>query len=318
MRRTAAVLSALTLTLGAATAVAGTANAGSDTDPYTASNGHAGPMAGIVPVRGDVGQGHGHGPGGGGGGGPSPDLTYHGGPVRHTTDVTAIFWGTSWSNAKFVGDKITGLDQLYGGLSSKNAYADTNGEYTDSSGAVDPGVNYQGHMIDPSKAVSHAPQTSDILNEVVNAIGLDNLKEGAYYPVYVDTPRGHTGYCAWHTAGTVNGLTFQFGFFFNLDGDPGCDPQAPSGHSQGLSALANVTGHEYSEMTTDPDINAWYDSSGAENSDKCAWTFGAGLLSIGGSSWKIQGNWSNLAYDGNAGYTFNGSKVRGCIDGTNT
>src|SRR5207248_400064 len=96
-----------------------------------------------------------------------------------------------------------------------------------------------------------------------------------YYPVYSDQRRGNAGYCAWHSSGTINGIRVQFGFFFKLDGDPGCDPQAPSslGHSQGLSALANVSGHELSEMLTDPQLNAWYDQKGDENADKCAWTF---------------------------------------------
>lgn len=66
-----------------------------------------------------------------------------------------------------------------------------------------------------------------------------------YYPVYIDQPRGHTQHCAWQSCGDVNGVTVQFGFFFDLDGDRGCDPQSPA---------------------------STY--SGAENSDKCAWTFG--------------------------------------------
>jgi hypothetical protein len=131
----------------------------------------------------------------------------------------------------------------------------------------------------------------------------------AYYPVYSDQPRGSAGYCAWHSSGTINGIQVQFGFFFNLDGDPGCDPGAPAGlgHSQGLSALANVSGHELSEMLTDPQLNAWYDQRGSENSDKCAWTF-SGTVAIGGQNWKIQGNWSNAAANTNSGYA-NG----GCI-----
>ena len=47
-------------------------------------------------------------------------------------------------------------------------------------------------------------------------------------------------------------------------------------------------------MLTDPQLNAWYDQKGDENADKCAWTFN-GLVTIGGQSWKIQGNWSNAA-----------------------
>ena len=81
--------------------------------------------------------------------------------------------------------------------------------------------------------------------------------------------------------------------------------------------MANVSGHELSEARTDPRNGGWYDSSGAENGDKCAWTFGSPDLSFSnGSIWKIQGNWSNKAYDGNTGYP-NSSGQNGCIDGGN-
>jgi hypothetical protein len=87
------------------------------------------------------------------------------------------------------------------------------------------------------------------------------------------------------------GVPIQFGWFFNLDGDAGCDPGDTSGlHSEGLAALANVTGHELSETVTDPRNGGWYDSSGAENADKCAWHFN-GLETLGGTAWLIQGNW---------------------------
>ena len=84
-------------------------------------------------------------------------------------------------------------------------------------------------------------------------------------------------------------------------------------HCQGLAALANVSGHELSEALTDPHGDAWYDSSGNENSDKCAWTFSGRLITFtNGSQWKIQGNWSNNAYTFGGSYLGAGS---GCIDG---
>jgi hypothetical protein len=90
-------------------------------------------------------------------------------------------------------------------------------------------------------------------------------------------------------------------------------------HSQGLAALANVSGHELSEVRTDPRNGGWYDSSGNENADKCAWTFGTPLLSFSnGSQWKIQGNWSNNAYSAVPSYGYaNSSGQLGCIDGGN-
>lgn len=115
-----------------------------------------------------------------------------------------------------------------------------------------------------------------------------------------------------------NGVNVQFAVFFNLAGDAGCDPEDPSQlHSEGLAALANVSGHELSEALTDPRLNAWHDSNGEKNSDKCAWSFGTRLLAFhSGSQWKVQGNWSNTAYTNNTGYP-NRSGQNGCIDDGN-
>jgi hypothetical protein len=248
-------------------------------------------------------------------------LTYHNGELRVTTsEIHAIFWGPSWGSASFAADKLTGIDSFYGGASS-TSYLRTNTEYTDAAGThVSPSTSYRGHVTDLSASPKAAPKVSAVLEEVCKMF--PNPTAGAYYPVYVDTPRGHAGYCAWHSwASCPNGPPIQFGFFFNLDGDPGCDPDDSSGlHSQGLSALANVSGHEMSEMLTDPRGTGWFDSNGEENADKCAWTFGASLLNFGGKAnlWKIQGNWSNDAYDSDSGYTDpTRGLVRGCIDGTN-
>jgi hypothetical protein len=135
-----------------------------------------------------------------------------------------------------------------------------------------------------------------------------------YYPVYVDTRRGSAGYCAWHSWGTVtdkngNSVLVQFGFFFNLDGDTGCDPQDPNNYrSQGAEALGNVSAHELSEVATDPRGSAWFDRFGYENADKCAWTF-LGYVVLGDSSvWKIQSNFANQAYDNSLG------SPRGCVN----
>jgi hypothetical protein len=248
----------------------------------------------------------------------SPNLTYHGGPVMTSgAYVEPIFWGARWANAAFVGDKISGIKSFYGTIGS-SPYEATNGEYTQAGGQhVGSVVSLGPTHVDLSNAPRSGGNTSTILAEACSAA--TNLMADGYYPVYVDSPRRHAGYCAWHSAGTcANGVTVQFAFFFNLDGDAGCDPEDGSGlHSQGLAALANLSGHELSEALTDPHLNAWYDSAGSENSDKCAWTFGTPLLTFsGGSRWKIQGNWSNNAFNTSTGYP-NSSAQKGCIDGGN-
>ena len=235
-------------------------------------------------------------------------LAWHGGPVMHSTTVVPLFWGSRWKDSTFTNDKITGLDYFYSHVGG-SGYAHTNSEYNDGSGNVNTtNISKTADMTDSSATPSGAPSTNQVLAEIASATN-NHPVANAYYPVYSDQPRGTAGYCAWHSAGTINGIPVQFGFFFNLDGDRGCDPvDSTTGHSQGLSALANVSGHELSEMLTDPQLNAWYDQRGDENADKCAWTF-SGTVTIGTQSWKIQGNWSNAAASTNSGYA-NG----GCIE----
>jgi hypothetical protein len=285
-----AVIGIVVVCVAAVVAAASTATA-AEGPPSIA----AGPAFGFIPSR-----NAGHGPGGHGG--HVVNLTWHNGPVMHGTTVNPIFWGTAWGNSTFKGDKVSGLDTLYSGMGS-TGYARTNGEYTDATGAVNTSAIGRGSdVVDSATATpSGAPSTAQVLAEVAKATN-NNPTPGAYYPVYSDQPRGTAGYCAWHSSGTINGKQVEFGFFFNLDGDSGCDPADPgTTHSQGLEALANVSGHELSEMLTDPQLNAWYDQQGSENADKCAWTF-SGTVSIGGQSWKIQGNWSNAAALTGSGY----------------
>jgi hypothetical protein len=242
--------------------------------------------------------------------GNNPNMTYHGGVIMPSTVSQAIFWGPSWTNP---GDKITGLDSWYTGFSNSN-YAKTSDEYTGSNGQVGPSVTHNGHIVDLTTA-ANGSSTSAIVAEVCKQI--TNPVSNGYYPVYVDVKRGHAGYCAYHTYGSCQGVTVQVAFFFNLDGDAGCDPVDTSGqHSQGLAALANVSGHELSEARTDPDNpGAWYDKRGQENGDKCSWTFNVPLVTFSnGTQWKIQGEWSNNAYTAGTGYP-NSSGQKGCLDG---
>ena len=187
---------------------------------------------------------------------------------------------------------------------------------TGSNGQVGSTTTHQGHVIDTSKATGGS-NTSAILAEVCKVITSPDRSGNGYYAVYTDVKRGNAGYCAWHSAGSCGGVPVQFAFFFNLDGDAGCDPADTSGlHSQGLAALANVTAHELSEARSDPaSPGAWYDSSGSENGDKCAWTFGAPLVTFSdGNQWKLQGEWSNAAFTAGTGYP-NSSGQKGCLSG---
>jgi hypothetical protein len=257
----------------------------------------------------------------GGGGGQSPLMTYGGGTVLHNTRVTAIFWGSEWSNPTFAGDKIDGIDTFFSGIGG-SVYGATANEYYDTVGGVTTNitsaVSYDGHLSDTTAAPSKALTTNSAVAEACKMIG-NNPDPNALYLIFTSTGAGHVSYCAWHSWGTCsNGKNIQVAYMPNIDGIAGCDPTSnltgTDGHSQGLTALANVTAHELMEAISDPRGKGWTDSSGSENGDKCAWAFppsGSTTFS-NGSSWLLQGEWSNAAYTASTGYA-NRSGQLGCL-----
>ena len=273
------------------------------------------PMLGLHQVRGEAGKAR------PGGGGASPNIVWHNGAIMLTPTVTPIFWGPRWSDPAFYVDKISGLNDWHHGIGGSSFEATSN-EYTGTNGQVTSAINYPGpggSFTDLSTVPSTVGKlTTPTATEVCKMIGSSAPTDGSgYYPVYVDVKRGNAGFCAYHSYTTCSGIPVQFAFFFNLDDDAGCDPQDTSSHSEGLAALVNVSAHELSEARTDPRNGGWYDNSGAENADKCAWTFGTDAIQLtNGTKWKMQGNWSNAAYNAKTGYK-NSSGQPGCLDGGN-
>jgi hypothetical protein len=253
--------------------------------------------------------------GGGSGGGGSTLMTSHGGTVLVTNKTQAIFWGAEWASASFQGDKVTGLDDFFNGFGGSK-YAQTNDEYSGTNGQVTASSTYLGHVFDLSAAPKRAITTSQAVAEACKLTN-NQPDANALYLLYTSTGAGHTSYCAWHSWGNCsNGAPVQVAYMPNIDGIAGCDPQDTygTGHSQGLAAVANVTAHELSEAITDPRGGGWFDSAGAENGDKCAWSFAGAVKLSNNSTWKLQMEWSNAAFTAGTGFA-NRSGEKGCLQG---
>lgn len=89
---------------------------------------------------------------------------------------------------------------------------------------------------------------------------------------------------------------------YNFDFPNGCTAQGAvtPNSDPAADAEANTLAHELEEAATDPQLNAWFDASGQENADKCAWTFGTTFtvgngskasMTLAGKNFHIQRNW---------------------------
>jgi hypothetical protein len=233
------------------------------------------------------------------------------GAVLHSPGVTAIFWGAEWTDAGFADDIITGLDSLFAGFTG-STYARTVTEYYDRTGQVTPYTTYFGHLIDTSAAPAPGGLTSaTAIAEVCKATN-NNPNSSDVYVVFASTDNG-TGACGFHTWGTCGSkrtaVPVQVAAIPYASGvaGTGCDAlqDTETGHSLALAQIANIAIHELVETITDPRGTGWRDGFGDEMSDKCIRVFpeSLGLFPIfsNGSTWKLQGQWSNAAYRARSG-----------------
>ncbi len=236
----------------------------------------------------------------------SNGIVYHGGPVILGTTRAYYIWYGNWS-----GNSATTILTDFANSIGGSPYFAINTTYYDGSNAhVSNAVNLFKSTTD-SYSQGNALSDANVQAVVANAIqsnALPNDTNGVYFVLTsadVNETSGFcTQYCGWHTHGTIAGSDIKYSFVGNPDRCPSAcaaQPTGPNGNA-GADGMASIIAHEFEEAVTDPDLNAWYDRRGAENADKCAWTFGAtsaatnGALysmTLGSRKYLIQQNWVN-------------------------
>ena len=254
--------------------------------------------------------GKGHDKGEAGKGKPGTNISYHGGPVMlGTTNVYYIWYGNTWggNTAKSI---LENLASHMGG----SPYFNINTTYYNGANVhVSNSVAFKKSIDVPVGPYGTSLSDGEIQSIVSDAIASNQLPKdtsGVYFVLTSADVTASSGfctqYCGWHTYGTIGGSSIKYSFVGNPDRCPSaCAEQigkSPNGNV-GADGMASIIAHELEEAVTDPLLNAWYDRSGMENADKCAWTFGtthvAGNgslynMTLGGSNYLIQRNWLNV------------------------
>jgi hypothetical protein len=251
-------------------------------------------------------------PGGGGGPLKTNGINYHGGPVMVTTTNAYVIWYGAWpsSAANSTPSLVSTFLTNVGG----SPYFNVNTTYYNGSNVhVSNSVALAGTAFDPDESRGNRLSDTDVQSVVARAItnGLTKDANGVYFVLtssdVTETSGFLTQYCGWHTHGTINGADIKYAFVGDasakLSACAAESSSSPNGNPAG-DAMISVIAHELEESVTDPDLNAWYDTRGYENADKCAWTFGTTHLAangsltnmnIGGLDFLIQRNWVNAS-----------------------
>jgi hypothetical protein len=238
-------------------------------------------------------------------------ISYHNGPVmRNGVNIYYIWYG-DWTQDATANAILTDYATYVGGSSYFNintAYGDTVGNVPNTPETI----KYGGSTSDTG-SLGTSLNDGSIWTLVTNALKAGKFPadpNGVYFvltaPFVAETSGFLTQYCGWHTYNFYNGTPIQYSFVGNAAANMGaCSVQSNGPNGDGKAdAMVSVIAHELEESATDPQLNAWYDSTGAENADKCAWTFGstyaapngtAANMTIGPRNYLIQQNWVNAA-----------------------
>lgn len=212
----------------------------------------------------------------------TPDITYHGGPVMGAPKAYLIWYG-NWNQSNG-SDNPAGqaiVNDFLFGLNGSPYYV-TNQSYAGVSGGFSVGGSDTDNYSQGSRLSDN--RVAAIVSNAINSGRLPKDSNGIYFVLTSSDVSENSGfcsrYCGWHTYGTLSGTNIKYAFVGNANRClSGCAIQtnSPNGNA-GVDGMVSVIAHELEETNTDPNLNAWFDSNGAEDADKCAWTFGQTLM----------------------------------------
>jgi len=248
-------------------------------------------------------------------------ISYHGGPIITTPHIVAIYW---YGGALYTGGPTAGTTGAGSADGSKvglflrslggTGYWNINNTYTNSSGGrVANSLAYTAYWADNTGVPASGASVSDAAVQAEVTKGFTSGKltfDGSTLYAVFSGPGVNLGggfgtqYCAYHGNFSWNGNDVKYAVMpYNVTYPSACTAGSGIAPTSDYAAAAevNTLAHETEETMTDEDLNAWYDSRGYENADKCAWNFGTthsgstGVYNqtMGGVNWLIQMNWVN-------------------------
>ena len=237
------------------------------------------------------------------------NLNYYGGPVMTgTANVYAIFWEPT-NNVQSGYNSL--IQRYFGDVNGSGLYKN-NTQYHDYTGRYASAEHLAASWVDNSSYPESPLLDSDIQNEVSYAQSVNRWSSSNdnIFFVFLEANQdlcfdnsysqcASNYFCAYHSYFGSNTIYAAMPYAASFSCNPGYSPN----HNDADQTI-NVSSHEQMEAATDPLLNAWYDSSGSEIGDKCAWNFGP-----------VNGSGADVVYNGH-GYILQkewDNRRRGCV-----
>ena len=204
-------------------------------------------------------------------------INYNVGPVMRANPVPIyLIWYGNWNGTGSNTARTKTLIEHFISVLGGSPYELINTTYGDNTGDVSGNVSLGGSVI---IAATQNLTDAGVQSVVANAISSGALPRNANGIYFVLTSSGIsetsgfcTQYCGFHTHATLGGVDIKYAFVGNPDRCPsGCEvqttgPNSPAPGVGGADGMVFQIAFQQNETLSDPDLNAWFDSLGRENS----------------------------------------------------
>jgi hypothetical protein len=227
-------------------------------------------------------------------------LIDHGGPEIPTAKFYPIYWNSSVSSSTETSGGHSSIEQqmvdFVQSFSGSSSY--TMIQQYGTQNQISATIANQGSVIrsEPTKGSIRDGQIQSFLSGLfaAGAVPADpNAVYGIYFPPGMKIQlqgMSCSSFCGYHNYYTygngANAKRIKYAVFPYLN----CSACKISANAIVADMLTIVVSHEIREAVTDPQLNAWFDSSGYEADDKCAWH---NLYYMPGTNLLVQPEYSN-------------------------
>ncbi len=247
-----------------------------------------------------------------------PNFSYHGGPVVSCPLVNVSFWGSAWLTDPTHLARAARLAQYHKDLVSSN-FMNVLSQY-----GVGKGIFVNTSFFSNVKSDLAGADIQSTLQSAINSGALAEPTNGntcviVYLAEGITVHDGGIVMCAatsddafgFHSFFTTTaGHPLNFAIIPGLEdaclksscpgGDGTCSLKLTETQEQRQTQVAS---HEFAEMTTDPQLNAWYEgNAGGENGDLCNGE--SATITIGANTWTVQKTYSKTDDTGAPGAVF--------------
>jgi hypothetical protein len=230
-------------------------------------------------------------------------FTYHGGPIIRRPQVIASFWGALWADAAHQA-RAQRLDQYLQDLLA-SPFMNMLSQYGVGSGAGNAGTFLKATFLSPVPAVLTDAQIHGIIQSEINSGLIPQPGGNSALLIFLDENTGVQDSSV-VMCEPLHDTAFGYHFFFTTSAgakcyygvipalsdaclhescpsDPNCSLHLAQTQEQ---RQTQVTSHEFAEMTSDPELNAWTDPANGENGDICNGE--PATITVGPRTWTVQ------------------------------